>query len=92
MKKFHYFCIYPTDSYKNTNKLFVTNADYSVGGTQWRYYYIQDDQWFYFDSFGGQLDEISLQLLPKPITFYNCRSQCVDRRLCGSNSSYFSTY
>ena len=70
MKKIHYYCIYPIDSNKKTNKVFVTNDDFSVGGTKWRCSYMQDDQWFYFDSFGVQLDEFSLQLLPKPITFH----------------------
>ena len=46
-----------------------------MGGSHWTYFSMKDNKSFYFDSFGGQPDNCSLQQLPKPITYHNYKIQ-----------------
>ena len=38
-----------------------------MGGTHWTFFIIKDNKSYYYDIFGGALDEFLLNQLPKPI-------------------------
>ena len=48
--------IYPTGSKVYTNKEKINTDNGQMGGTQWTWFYINDNKSFYFVSFGGSPD------------------------------------
>ena len=81
--------IYPRDSKKYSDKVFVNIDNGSQGGTHWSCFYIKDNKSYYFDSFEGQPDKCFLNQLPQPIIYHNYKIQVLYSRLCGSYSLHF---
>ena len=52
--------IYPRDSKKPSNEGFVNIDNGYHGGTQWNCFIMKDNKYYYFDSFGGQLEKFLL--------------------------------
>ena len=53
------------------------------------FFYIKDNNSYYFDSFGGPLDKLLPNQLPKPKTYHHYKIQGRNSKLCGSYCSYF---
>ena len=53
-----------------SDKGFVSIDNGSLGGTHSCCFKVNDNKSFYFDSFGGQLDNFLLNQLPKPIKYH----------------------
>ena len=60
-----------------------------MGGTQWVCCLVKDNNSYYFDSFGVNLDNFLLKQLPKPTMYHNYKIQDINSRLCGSYCLYF---
>ena len=61
----------------------------SMGGSHWTCFLVKDNKSYYFDSFGGQPDNILLNDLPKPIIYHSSKIQDIKSKLCGSFCLYF---
>ena len=89
LQKVYNYPIYPRDSKIFSDKGF-TNIDYGcMGGTHWTCFIVKDNKSFYFDSFGGQPDEVLLKQVPKPIIYHSCKFQDKNSKICGSYCLYF---
>ena len=55
-----------------------------MGGTHWTCFIVKDIKSFFFDSFGGNPENLLLNQLPKPIIYHNCKIQNKNFKLCGS--------
>ena len=53
-----------------SEKSFVNIDNGSQGGTHRSCFYIEDNNSYYFDSFGGKPDKFLLKQLPKPIIYH----------------------
>ena len=89
LQKIYNYPKYPRHSKILSNKGFVNIDDGSMNGTHWTCFIVKDNKSFYFDSFGGQLDKILLNQLPKPITYHNFKIQDISSNFCGSSCLYF---
>ena len=75
LTKVYNFPIYPRNNRILTAKVFVDISNGFIGRTHWTPLNMKDKS-FYFESFGViKHDEVSLQQLPKPITFHNYKNQ-----------------
>ena len=83
------YSIYPRDSKLYSDKGFVNIDNGSQGGSQGTCLIVKDNKSYYFDSFGGQPDELLLNQLPKPIIYHNYKIQDIISQLCGSYCIYF---
>ena len=63
--------MYPRDSKKYSDRGFVIIDNGSQGGTHWTCFLVKDNKSYYFDSFGGQPDNILLKKLNKLILYNN---------------------
>ena len=61
-----------------------------MGGSHWTCLYVNVDEPFRFDSFGGASAKILLDQLPKPVTFHTYKIQKIRRKSCGIYRLYFS--
>ena len=89
LQRVYNYNIYPRDSKIYFDKGFVNIDNGSHGGTHWTCFIIKDNKSFYFDSFGGQPENFSLNQLPKPIIYHNYKIQDINSDLCGSYCLYF---
>ena len=69
-----------------SDKRFIYIDNGSRGETHWTRFLVQDKKSFYYDSFGGALDNILLKKSPKPIIYHNYKIQDKNSKLCGSYS------
>ena len=60
-----------------------------MGGSHWTCFIVKDEKSYYFDSFGGQPDKISLNQLPKAIICHIYKLQDINSKLFGSSCLYF---
>ena len=60
-----------------------------MGGTHWTCFIVEDNQSYYYDSFGGNPDNLLLNQLPKPNLYHKYNIQDINSRLCGSYCLYF---
>ena len=81
--------IYPRNSKIYSDKGFVNIDNGKMGVTHWCCFYFEDNESYYFDSFGGAPDKFLLKQLPKPIIYHNYKIQDINSKLCGSYSLYF---
>ena len=58
-------------------------------GTHWTFFYIKDNESFYFESFGQAPDKFLLPQLPKPITYHKYKNQDINSRISGTYCLYF---
>ena len=75
LRKIYIYPVYPRDSKKLSNEGFVDLDDDSRWGSHWVCYYMKDDKFYYFDSFGGQPDKLLRNQLHKPILYHNYKKQ-----------------
>ena len=71
LQKICNYPIYPRASKIYSDKGFINIDDGRMGGSYWCSFVVKDRKSFYFDSFGGQPDNILLNQLPKPIIYHN---------------------
>ena len=71
LQRVYNYPIYPRDSKIYSDKGFVNIDDGRMGGSHWCAFYINYNESYYFDSFGGQPDKFLLNQLPKPIIYQN---------------------
>ena len=64
-----------------SDKRFVNLDNGRMGGTPWTCFITKDNKSYYYDSFGGALDNFLLNKLPKPITYHNYKIQCINFKL-----------
>ena len=60
-----------------------------MDGPHWTCFYVNDNESYYFDSFGGQPDKFLLKQLPKPIIYHNHKIQDINSQVCESYCLYF---
>ena len=89
LKRVYNYPIYPKGSKIHSDKRFVNIDNGSMSGSHWTCFILKDIKSYYFDSFGGQLDNFLLNQLPKPIIYHNYKIQDVTSKLCGSYCLYF---
>ena len=89
LQRVYNYEINPRDSKIYSDKGFVNIDDDSQNGTHWTCFIIKDNKSYYFDSFGGQPDNILLNQLPKPKIYHNYKIQDLNSNLCGSYCLYF---
>ena len=58
LQKYNNYLILPRDSKKYSDKRFVNIDNGSQGDTHWTCYIVKDNKSYYFDSFGGQPNNI----------------------------------
>ena len=92
LQKTYIFPIYPRDSGIYSDEPFVNIDNGSMGGSHWTCFLIKDNRSYYFDSIGGQPDEILLNQLPKPIKYHNYKIKDRNSKLSGSYCLYFFFY
>ena len=88
-QRIYNFPIYPRDMKIYSVKAFVNIDKGSVGGNHWTCFILKGTHFYYFESFGSQPDNFSLNQLPKPTTYHNYKTQKIYSKLCGSYCSYF---
>ena len=81
--------IYPRDSKINSDKGFVNLDNGSQVGTHWTCFIVKYKKTYYYDSFGGNLVNFLLNLLPKPIMNHNYKTQDKITKLSASYCFYF---
>ena len=89
LQRDYIYHIYPTDSKIYSDIGFVKIDKGGMGGTHWTCFIKNDNNSYYFDSFGGQPDKFPLNHLPKPIIYHIYKIQDINSELCGSYCSYF---
>ena len=89
LQRVYNYPIYPRDSKKYSDKVFVNIDKIIQGGTRWTCFIVKDNKSHYIDSFGGQPDKFLLKQLPKPTIYHNYKIQYIYSKLCGSNCLYF---
>ena len=89
LRRVYIYPIYPRDSEKYSDKIFVNIDNGSQGRTHWTCFIIKENKSFYFDSFVGQPDEFLLNQLTKPIVYHKYKFQDIYSKLCGSFCLYF---
>ena len=87
-KKYNY-PMYPRDSKLSSDKGFINLENGFQGETRWTCFYTKENKLYYFDSFGGNLENFLLNQLPKPIKYHYYKKQDINFRLCGSYCLYF---
>ena len=70
LQRIYNYPIYPRDSKIQSDKGFVNIDNGSMGGSHWICFIINDEKYYYFDSFRGAPDKSLLSQLPKPITYH----------------------
>ena len=89
LQKIYIYPIYPRDSKKYSDKIFVNLDDGRMDGTHWTCFIMKDNKSYYFYSFGGTPDKFLLKQLPKQIIYHNYTIQNINSLLCGSYCLYF---
>ena len=84
LQKVYNYPIYPRDSKIHSEKGFVNIDKVSMGGSHWCSFYVKDNKFYCFDSFGGQADNFLLKQLPKPLFFHIYKIQYINFKICGS--------
>ena len=79
----------PRDSKIYSERGFVKIDNGSQNGTHWTAFYVKNNKSYYFDSFGGQPDNVLSNQLSKPIISHKFKIQDIDAKLCGSYCLYF---
>ena len=74
---------------KFSDKRFVNIDDGLTVGTHWTAFYVKNSESFYFDAFGGQLDDFVLKQSPKLITYSIYKVQDKTSGISGSYCLYF---
>ena len=69
-KNFNY-PIYPRDSKTYSDRGFVNIDDGRLNGSHWTCFIVEDNESYYFDSFGGTPDKFLLNQLPKPKIYHS---------------------
>ena len=67
LERIYNYQMYPRDSKIYSDRRFVNIDAGSVNGTHWVCFIVKDSESYYFDPFGGTLDQFLLKQLPKPI-------------------------
>ena len=75
LQKIYSYHIHPTVLKIYSDKGFVNIDNGSQGGSHWCVFYVRDDKFYYYDSFGGTPDKFLLKQLPKPILYHNYNIQ-----------------
>ena len=89
LKRVYNHPIYPRLSKIYSEKGFVNTDNGSMGGNHWTSFIVKDNKSFYFDSFGGQTDNVLLKQFPKPIFYHNYKTLNKHSKLCASCCLYF---
>ena len=72
-----------------SDKGFVNTDDGSQGGSHWTCFTMEDNKFYFFESFGGQPDKFLLNQLPKPVMYHFYEIQDINSNLCSSYCLYF---
>ena len=89
LQRLYNYRIYPRDSKILTDREFVNIDDGSMMGTHWTCFIMKNNKSYYHNSFGGTLDKILLNHIPKPIIYHKFKIKVINSRLCGSYCLYF---
>ena len=84
LEKVYNYPIYHRDSKIYSDKGFVNIDNGFRGGSFWTCFIVKDNKSFYFDLFGGQVDQFLLKQIPKPIINHNYKIQDINSMLCDS--------
>ena len=90
LQRVYNYEIYPSDSKRNTNKIFVKIVNGEQGESHRTCFIVKVEKCTYFDSFGGSPDKFLLKHLPKPVTYQNFKIRDQNNKLCGNLRSDFS--
>ena len=71
LQKVFIYSIYPKDSKICSDKRFVNIDNRILGGTHWKAFYVENNNSYYFDSFGAQPYQFLLSQLPEPNIYHN---------------------
>ena len=84
LQKVYIHLTYPREAKIYSDRGCVSIDNGSMGGSHRTTSYVEKNEPFYIDSFGGQPHKFLLNQLPKPIFYLNYKIQDISSKICGS--------